>query len=452
MHRLIAIGIAAWMAGAAAAAAPDLADAELLLRAGKAQDAWALLSPHEFELAGREGFDYLLGVAALETGRPGLATLIFERVLVVNPNHAAARIDMARAYYAQGDHARARTEFEAVLHFDPPPPARATIDRYLAAIAGAAGKSATRLSGYVEAMLGSDSNLNAGASGGAFYFPLFSATVASSQKRGAYAAAGAGVDMIHTLRPNTDLLAGIDVRQRTNDRDWVDDTQARRTDFYDSRSLDGRLGIQYRPGPRDALRVTVSRGEHQLNGTEPYRRSSGALAEWRRTEDARHQWGVFVLDQRLRYGTVDGASYQMYGGDQLIAGLGGARVLEPERAAFVYGSLFGGGERATDRASGNLDGDKQLAGMKIGGQIDVGPTVLVQASVGLLGSRYELENPLFLARRKDLQADLSLAAQWRFTRDWQLKPQYQYTRSDSNFGAYDYRRHDLSLTVRYDWR
>lgn len=452
MPRLIAIGIAAWMASAAAHAEPDLARAEELIRAGKTQEAWTLLAPHEFELAGRERFDYLLGIAALETGRPGLATLIFERVLVVNPNHAAARLDMARAYYVQGDHTRARTEFEAVLHFDPPPPARATIDRYLAAIAGVRGKAATRLSGYVEATLGRDSNLNAGASGGTFYFPLFSASVASTRKPSNYAAAGAGLDAVHALHPTTDLLAGIDVRQRAHDRDWVDDTKVRRTDFYDSRSLDGRLGIQYRPGPRDALRVTVSRGEHQLNGTEPYRRNMGVLAEWRRTEDARHQWGAFVLDQRLRYGTVDGAAYRMYGGDQLIAGVGGIRVLQPERAAFVYGSLFSGGERATDLAAGNLDGDKQLAGVRVGGQIDLWPTVLVQASVGLLGSRYELDNPLFLSRRKDLQADLSLTAQWRFTRDWQLRPQYQYTRSDSNFGAYDYRRHDLSLTVRYDWR
>ncbi|MDP2811490.1 MAG: porin family protein [Rhodocyclaceae bacterium] len=435
------------------AAAPDLGAADRMVRAGKAEEAWQLLSPHEFNLAGREDFDYLLGVAALDSGRADRATLIFERVLAVNPNHAAARLDMARAYFALGDIERSRVEFEAVLRFDPPPPARATIERYLAEIAARSpGKKKARLTGYAEVTYGSDSNLNAAAAGGSFYFPLFNATVASTNKRSDYFAVGAGVDLAWPLHEKVDLLAGLDYRQRANDKDWVDGTRTRRTDFYDTRDQGARIGIQYRPDPQDALRLMLSRTDTDLNDTELYRRSQGLMAEWRRTVDSRHQFSVFVMDQRMRYGRVANTDYEMYGGDQTIVGLGGVRIVDPAHSAFVYASLYAGGERATDKAAGNLDGDKRIGGFKLGSQYGLRPDLDLHGSFGALTTRYQMTNTLFLARRDDFQMDLTLGAHWRFRKDWQIKPQYVYTRSDSNFGAYDYARHDFSLTLRYDFR
>ena len=46
-----------------------------------------------------------------------------ERVLIVDPNHLGARVDLARAYFALGDSARARGEFRIALAQNPPPAA-----------------------------------------------------------------------------------------------------------------------------------------------------------------------------------------------------------------------------------------------------------------------------------------------------------------------------------------
>ena len=112
-----------------------LRDADALIKDGKPADAYALLEPLEFDRAGEVRFDYLLGIAALDSGKPDKATLAFERVLAVDPNFAGARLDMARAYYQLGDMPRAKTEFETVLKLNPPEAARATIQNYLGAIA-----------------------------------------------------------------------------------------------------------------------------------------------------------------------------------------------------------------------------------------------------------------------------------------------------------------------------
>ena len=102
-------------------------------------------------------YDYL--PAALDSGRPDKATLALERVLAVNPDFAGARPDFARAYFVLGNYTRAKTEFEIVLVEPAAAGARdgrepfAAIEQRIPARRGGA-------SGYIEALLGYDTNVN----------------------------------------------------------------------------------------------------------------------------------------------------------------------------------------------------------------------------------------------------------------------------------------------------
>ncbi|MBI5436409.1 MAG: hypothetical protein HY937_04805 [Nitrosomonadales bacterium] len=58
-----------------------LAQADKLLKGGKAKEAYVLLEPHQSELAGDQNYDYLLGIAALDSGKPNEAIFALERVL-----------------------------------------------------------------------------------------------------------------------------------------------------------------------------------------------------------------------------------------------------------------------------------------------------------------------------------------------------------------------------------
>ena len=70
------------------------------LQAGEPARAWELLSPLNDQRAGDPEFDYLLGLAALDTGRYTEAIFALERVLAVDPNYSQARAELARAYFA----------------------------------------------------------------------------------------------------------------------------------------------------------------------------------------------------------------------------------------------------------------------------------------------------------------------------------------------------------------
>jgi len=76
-----------------AAAQTLLRSAETRLAGNDAAGAWELLSPREAELAGNPYFDYLLGVAALDTGRTSEAIFSLQRALAVEPGFSGARME-----------------------------------------------------------------------------------------------------------------------------------------------------------------------------------------------------------------------------------------------------------------------------------------------------------------------------------------------------------------------
>ena len=142
------------------ATAADLEQALSLLGAGDAEQAYLLLAPDEETEAGNPNFDYLLGLAALDSGRPGRAVFALERVLAADPTHARARAEIARAYFQLGELDTARGEFEAVKLQGVPPQVAEAMQRFLTAIDQRVDGNRRMLRGYIEAGLGYDSNIN----------------------------------------------------------------------------------------------------------------------------------------------------------------------------------------------------------------------------------------------------------------------------------------------------
>jgi Tfp pilus assembly protein PilF len=59
------------------------------------------------------------GSALLAEHHPGAASVILERCLALEPGKASIREALARAYFDQGDHARAADAFQAIVDADP---------------------------------------------------------------------------------------------------------------------------------------------------------------------------------------------------------------------------------------------------------------------------------------------------------------------------------------------
>lgn len=425
-----------------------LRDADALIKSGRPADAYTLLEPLEFEHAGEEHFDYLIGIAALDSGKPDKATLAFERVLTVNPDSAAARLDMARAYYQLGDLPRARTEFASALKQNPSESARANIEKYLDEIAMRDAGKNTRITGYVAGTVGRDNNVNNSTSQSQIFVDapvpgsvtLDPTNVKTSDN---YYGVAAGGEVTYRLNSRWGLYAGSDLRQRGNN------TQK----SFDSLSLDARVGVMF-GGKANSWRFGVLGGQYNL-GNAHNSDTTGLNAEWSHVFSPSNQLKIF--GQSAQYRFVD-AVMQVNDYDQQVVGGGWFHVLA-EGKSTLFGSLYSGTEKDVSTIitqatpnGGRADGAKRFSGLRVSGQAAFGDKTILFFNAGEQNGDYSNVNPYFLRQRSDRLYDLVVGANWRWSKLWTLRPQLSYAKNISNIIIYSYDRVDASLTIRHDFK
>ncbi len=417
---------------------PDLAKAEALVREGRPAEAYDLLQAREAEMAGDAEFDYWLGIAALEAGKPDKATLALERALIVNPDFVGARLDLGRAYFALGDYPRARLEFKTVLEQDPPAGARESIQRYMAEMDTRAKLRQPRITGYLDGTLGYDSNVNASTGSSSVFVPLFGLNLAlaptSTKQSDKFLSLGAGLEIAVPLTDELSAFTGADARYRVNSKQ----------DEFDQNRLDGRVGLQF-VRVNNLYRASVSYGRFYLDNRYNYE-SAGLAVEWRHAFDERNIASLVGSHNRLRFPDPTLAGNNV---NQTIVGAGWGRNFNAEGTTFVFSSAYYGNENATND---RVDGDRRLFGLRLLAQYGISHGWDTYASVAAQISDYDTENFVFAATRKDRLYELALGIIWRPQRDWSLRPQIAYTRNHSNIQIYDYDRYDLSLTLRREFR
>lgn len=424
--------------------------AEGLLQEGRAESAYTLLAPLEFDQAGNPDYDYLLGIAALDSGRPDRATLAFERVLAINPDHAGARMDLARAYFAMGDYSRAKQEFETVARQNPPAAARATIDRHLAAIEAHGKAQRPGITGYLETVAGHDDNITSvtsdftSAVNATYGLPGIRPTGNAIKREDGYATLGGGVEYHHPIDHDTRAFAGLDARY----------TGYSSYGNYDTGMAGGRAGIVAK---REAgtfkftFNVQRARQEGETPGTPRPRldrNTSGAALEWSRAWDARNEAGLFAQYSQLRYPDIPTNDM-----NQTTLGASWLHALPGPQRMLVFSSVFATQESAITPLANGSDYGKQIRGVRLSGQLSLADKLDAFASLGCQWRNDDMES----ARQtgvtgKDRLADASLGLNWQPGKDWTVRPQISYSKNRSNILLYEYDRTDISVTVRKDFR
>lgn len=161
-----------------------------LLQESKASEAYALLSPLESSRAGEKDFDYLLGVASLESGQPNEAIFALERAVASDPLFGGARMDLGRAFFSVNDYAQAAYQFETVLNLSPPENVVAWSRQYLQKIDNMKRRQAVDKQLSVEWITGYDDNVNNSTYHDTFTTPLVTFTLNDTARaKAAYFAA-----------------------------------------------------------------------------------------------------------------------------------------------------------------------------------------------------------------------------------------------------------------------
>jgi len=403
-----------------------LSDAESLLDRGLSRRAYDLLGPHEIRLSGNPLYDYLLGIAALDSGKVSEAIFALRRALSVEPGFSGARMELARAYYDAGNKALARPLFSRLLEENPPPAVRDVLNQYINAIDAKPPVPQSRFIPYLELFAGHDSNANGSTSDQQFLgFTL-------------------NPNNIETESPFAELGAGFDwFVPRSTQLSWRLSTRASYRDNSDAPFVNATI----------------------ISGLGGFNWQRGAF------------FGRAYVDGY--WGARDGKSNENYAGMDLLLGgrvgdhwdltanirAGAQRydqsieVLDVDRFIYTVGITrrFASGGWLSFQAIGGEDSEKQsgspYGNSKTGGRVSFSApflkSALLYASVGRLSSDYD--GLFFGAAREDEQTTLIVQLEFRdvLTDGLSIMPRVRYVDNESDIPLYEYDRTELGIFFRW---
>jgi outer membrane protein len=432
LHAFLALAFALLSAYAHADVVTDQAAA--MLKRGAAKAAYDLLLPLEPQRAGDPQYDYLLGIAALDAGDPERAVFALERVLALQPDNALARAEIARAYYAMGEREAARREFEAVRRFPIPEQAKATVDRFLSAIAAAEG---TRVDGFIELSGGYDTNIASATASSTIAIPglggaAFTLDPTLTERGDQFFGVAGGVNFTRKLSQPWSLLGGIAATLRRN----MDTTT------FSTDTVDGNLGVRYARG-LDAFTLGVQAQYFGVDAAR-YREAKGGIAQWQHAFDERTQLSLFGQYAQLRY-----ATQPVRDADRGIVGVAFAHAFSGVYSPAIFASLYGGEEKARDAAYPHLG--HTPVGVRAGGQLRLGGGWSTFGSASYEQRKYGGTEPLFLVKREDEQVDLIAGLSYLWRPGTTLLAQVAYTDNRSNVPLNDFDRTVSSVALRFNF-
>ena len=409
-----------------------LEQARTLLARKNPAEAHALLSPQVRWYAGSPEFDYLLGISALDSGRPGEAILAFERVLSVQPDHLQARAEIARAYLAVNERESARRQFELVASNRIPAEVRRVIDSYLALIARGEGKTGPQLLAYLEFGAGWDSNVSLGSLSDQWLLGsgmLVAPIGLSRPVESAVMLAGGAASLIVPMGGGWDATAGGQFIGR-----WY--TSAHTLDIV---STDLFAGLNYQTSCHQFS--MLAQYQNLRLDSSRFRDADGALLQWRCDVDARNQVGAYAQHFNLRYLLSDARDAR-----RDVVGVTGARLLGKSSGPVLVASVYGG-EEVPRQDIAQLR--YTIGGARAAVTTWLGNGWRGSASVSFEHRNYAGEEPLFGTVRRDRQMDIRIGADRRLGRNWTLHPELVYTRNASTLAPNDFRRVQALVTARY---
>jgi len=402
------------------------------IRRGEAEAAYAALAARLDLYAGDPEFDYLLGIAALDSGHPGPALLAFERVLLVAPDHLQARAELGRAYLAAGEHENARAAFRDVASRDIPPEARRLVGRYLDEIARLDARHRVAVTGLVGFDIGYDDNANVGSASGQWLLgdgtPVVPLPVSLPQKSMVFGIDG-GISISGPMDGRWRWLAGV----RSSTRRFP------AADTLDQVQVDLSAGVTRR---QECHQLTVL-GQYQdlrLDG-DALRRVTGLVAQWQCNPNRRSNLGAWVQVASLSF-----PGQAVRDATRRTIGLTAARALEWRSDALLSGALHFGDERA-DAAWPNL------AYRFVGGRVSLNTPIAAnwRGEVGLYweSRHFDGPEPLFGQTRRDRQSELRISAERWLGKGWSIQPQLSLMRNASTLAPNDFRRKQLMVRTTY---
>jgi len=415
-----------------------LESAKLALDEQKPGRAWTLLAPLEAELAGNIDYDYLLGVAALDTGRATESTFIFQRILAQDPLFAGARMELARAWFELEQYTIADKEFQLLEETDPPPPANVAsiIADYRGAINRLRSTNKGIWYGFTEFEGGYSNNANGATKLNSFLnFPL---NENSRQTESPFYGVLFGGQFSKLLTPRWNWRTSLSLQ----DRRYID------LDIVNlQQGVIGTL-LEYSAGTwgvGTGLTSSYARLDAKFNNYLVGLDVNG----WKRLGQ---HWQIKggVRGAMQRY--ANRLSFRDV--NQLLLNASVERQFHDGRQTAASLSLLGGREWAQEAdGRGNKPYGRDLSGAQFSVSSQLNPITRISLNGGVLYSKFN--GPFFNAPdREDRLSNIAIVLQWAELpglSKWRLRNHWGYARNASDTVLFEYESFEVGFSLRREF-
>ncbi len=428
-----------------------------LVRAGKASIALKKLEPLVDRLAGNPEFDYVYGVASLDSGRPAQAATALRRAVEVNPNFMNAHAELGRALAAMGDLAGAKRELEVVqASGEVPSTVRNVIGQQITAIDQASlapkqldetrgappapqpARPATRVTGYFEASVGYDSNVNGGPTSDTLLIPAFSYLGPASlspnslPKKSAFYELGGGVSIVHAF--SNDLAAFANI---VGNWHMLTENQEFRSDL-----IGLETGVARQVAGVGIFSIAAV-GQAFSIGDNTYRNAYGLAAQWRNKIDG---WEPSISFTWLR---LEYPHITMQDADHYTGAIGLARTFDVMFQPTISVALTLGKEITVSSIDDFLS--YTFSGVRGGVEWKLTPWLTSFVQAGYEVRQYEADYPLFFYRRHDQWVDYTGGFNMKLAENLSFSPTIRYYGTQSNVDLFAAKRWIGQGTLRWTY-
>jgi hypothetical protein len=427
--------------GVSAAGSFQLERLQYLFNAYQRQAAYDYAQPYVKQMEGDPYFDFLYGVAAIDSGHVSEGVFALERVLFVFPQDHVARLELARGYFILEEYTRAREEFEKVLKTSPPQGVRDTTQVFLDRIRLQEARYRTTSNGYLELGLGSDSNVNSGATVDDLSFPVLGLVPTSDDdsvgQDDNFSRFAGSWQVTHPFSPGWMANAAITGEFKKN-QDF---------DQFDTSTATLQAGIT-RLSKFSRYKANIVAQQFQLDGNE-YRSMSALNLEWRYASSRKSSFTTL-----LQYATLEYPDFDNKNSDLVTLGLGYHYVFSAKMSPTLFANLqFGqeNAENAQDPAA-LANTERDFNAFRLGLVLSLTPKLALQTSVGLQTSEYAGPQAFFAfndAIREDDYSSTDINLLWLLDKHWRLDSRLSYAENSSNVQIYKYDRTVFSLNLNY---
>lgn len=396
-------------------------EATTLLQENRFDEAYVLLAEIHAESPEDVQAEFMLGMAAMKLGKNDEAVSHFEDILADNPDFPRVRLELARAYAANGDTQRARGEFKKVLETDLPPQVRENVNRFLALLEDGHGLNAWISIGYLY-----DDNVNAGPDTDQVTFfglPFALDTAAKQQSDSALVA---------------NVVADYSVRTKSEDTDIVSTFLFRSVNYgtwsqFDSQEFVITAGPRFKT-ERMQLRLPLV-FDYAFLGSDRYGMGYGVGPELRYALKQNLSVNGSVLVERKRYFSREDRTGHLWGLDLHLR-----RLLRNE--SFLD---LGYQHWHEDTKVEFLDNDTDTLYAGLYTTVFNDMSFFVGPSVSW--NTYDEREAALDRARDDFRTRVNVNLSKKFGDDIELALGYTHTYNDSNLSLYEFRRNQVTLQL-----